>query len=394
MYIYTKADLESFSKRVNNGETTLCAKLMNDIVWNEGTFADDGKFTKKDGLTSTPEEWTPIGNSSNKYTGTFDGNGHTIKGLYINSGSGNVGLFGYVGSGGKVQNVGVIDGYIKGNYSVGGVCGENSGTIENCYNTGTVSGSGDYVGGVCGENKGTIENCYNTGYVSGKSAVGGICGCVSDSGFNVVQSYNTGTVSGYISIGGVFGKVESYNGKVTNCYNTGNISGTTAVGGVFGEDTIITVPGVISHLVVEKCYNVGKVSGSLNVGGVIGIDGSSTVWNCFYNSEACGVNEAIGNKMMYRGSVKGLTTTQMTGTTEVGRAGESMKEIIGDGSVWNVKEDDNDYAYYPHLKEFTNSEDWPPKVQLGGKVTFNANGGTGSSSTFTCLLYTSDAADD
>ena len=136
-------------------------------------------------------KWMPIGDVYNQYTGTFDGRGHTISGLYcsISSGSVNVyaGLFGYIGSGGTVKNV-KVDGTVSAckNAGVGGVSGYNRGTINNCSFSGNVNvtSNGDKyvlcaVGGVCGYNVfGTITNCCNTGNVSGDSGayVGGVCG--------------------------------------------------------------------------------------------------------------------------------------------------------------------------------------------------------------------------
>lgn len=161
------------------GGSSAHAKLMNDITINENVLDVDGDLNGT-GL----REWTPI----NNYTGTFDGGGHGISGLYINIENGisdtyvYVGLFGYIGRGGKVQDLNIKDSDITGSatvndagVSVGSVCGENHGTIENCYNTGPVSGSVTgkdaiaNVGGVCGRNSGTITNCYwlNTSCDSG-----------------------------------------------------------------------------------------------------------------------------------------------------------------------------------------------------------------------------------
>ena len=130
-----------------------------------------------------PEEmaWTPIGNYSvtkTQYTGTFDGAGHTISNLKIDSENNYQGFVGRLGSGGTIQNLTLDESCsVTGSDNVGGVCGTNSGTIESCYNTGTVNGSSDNVGGVCGQNSGTIESCYNTGTVTGSgSSVGGVCG--------------------------------------------------------------------------------------------------------------------------------------------------------------------------------------------------------------------------
>lgn len=162
------------------GGSSAHAKLMNDITINENVLDVDGDLNGT-GL----REWTPI----NNYTGTFDGGGHGISGLYINIENGisdtyvYVGLFGYIGRGGKVQDLNIKDSDITGSatvndagVSVGSVCGENHGTIENCSNSGTLTGSVTgkdaiaNVGGVCGRNNGgTITNCYwlNTSCDSG-----------------------------------------------------------------------------------------------------------------------------------------------------------------------------------------------------------------------------------
>lgn len=130
------------------GGSSAHAKLMNDITINENVLDVDGDLNGT-GL----REWTPI----NNYTGTFDGGGHSISGLYINIENGisdtyvYVGLFGYIGRGGKVQDLNIKDSDITGSatvndagVSVGSVCGENHGTITNCYwlNTSCDSGIG------------------------------------------------------------------------------------------------------------------------------------------------------------------------------------------------------------------------------------------------------------
>ena len=170
--ISSAEELRAFAEKVNGGERDASAVLTDDIDLNPGMeINDDGT------VTGNPEEWTPIGNSSQQYSGTFDGNGKTISGLYIDSSDNDQGLFGYVGSSGTVENcynTGAVNS--SGNW-VGGVVGVNSGSVTNCYNTGAVSGSDWYVGGVVGWNdRGTVTNCYNTGKVSGNSYVGGVAG--------------------------------------------------------------------------------------------------------------------------------------------------------------------------------------------------------------------------
>ena len=192
--ISTAEDLFWFAAQVNDdGKTDIDAVLTADITINENMLNEDGELN-----SGSFTQWTPIcgkeiwPNDYTKYTGTFDGGGHSISGLYYYGSGDYVGLFGFVGIGGRVQNVKVTDSYIsnsEGTDRTGGVCGHNNGTITNCCNTGAVTGS-HRVGGVCGGNGGMISNCYNAGAVTGSGTntyVGGVCG------------YN-------------------YDGRITNCY--------------------------------------------------------------------------------------------------------------------------------------------------------------------------------
>lgn len=96
LYIYTKQDLENFRDRVNSGVSFegKTVYLMNDIDLNPGkyTVANDGTVT----FDSTAEQWTPIGTESNNFDGTFDGNEHVIKGMYINASEDFIALFKYI----------------------------------------------------------------------------------------------------------------------------------------------------------------------------------------------------------------------------------------------------------------------------------------------------------
>ena len=280
------SDLYEFAIKVNEGDNTACAVLTADITL----------------LIDT--NWTPIGNDSNQYKGTFDGDGHTITGLKVDIQSDNTiyaGLFGFLGEGGTIKNVSLTDSKItcSGNrVYAGGVCGWNTGTIQNCYNTGEVSGASTStfnpvnVGGVCGFNGGTIENCYNTGDVSGTSEygfvyAGGVCG-LNDYG-TIENCYNTGDVSGtceygFVYAGGVCGCNDF--GTIQNCYNTGDVSGTgtrTDASGHAGG-----VCGCNDYGTIENCYNTGEVSGtgtstdgSGYAGGVCGWN-TGTIENCYF----------------------------------------------------------------------------------------------------------------
>ena len=293
-YISTAEQLEEFAKLVNGGKTDASAVLTDDIVLNEKIEVDEnGTVTNQEDLS----EWTPIGNKDHLYTGTFDGDGYTISGLYINdSNADDQGLFGRVGTGGTVKDLSV-SGSVKGDDYVGGVVGLNLGNVINCAFSGSVSGVGT-VGGVVGWNySGTVENCYNTGSVNGSIQAGGVVGL--NSGGTVKNCYNTGSVTSRVSlVGGVVG-VNS--GSVTNCYNTGSVtSSDSPVGGVVGWNS-----GNVTN-----CYNTGTVSSTSNtadlggVGGVVGYN-SGTVENCYNIGEVSGMY--VGGVVEYNdgGSVTG-----------------------------------------------------------------------------------------
>ena len=259
--IFTAAQLKTFRDIVNgpDGNPAAHAVLMENIDLNPNMKIDeDGKVTNGDEL----DQWTPIGSDSRPYTGTFNGDGHTISGLYIAGDDDDQGLFGYVS--GTVQNL-TVSGSVSGNDHVGGVVGDNRGSVEDCDFTGSVTGTVDYVGGVVGYNGGTVKNCYNTGNISGNTS---------------------GNTSGN-SVGGIVGQNR---GTVENCYNTGNISGDISIGfsgGVVGWNESGTV---------KNCYNTGNISGPDSgffnaVGGVVGLNSSASVANCYYQT---GKGAAVG----------------------------------------------------------------------------------------------------
>ena len=147
----------------------------------------------------------PIGDGSNRFTGTFDGKGYKITNLTINRPSIQyVSLFGYTSSGSEIKNVGLEEVSVSGEGKVGALVGVNEGTITNCYSSGSVSGTSVEVGGLVGFNEGTITNCYSSASVSGDRYVGGLVG------FNfrtITSSYSTGSVNGTRGVGGLVGKM-------------------------------------------------------------------------------------------------------------------------------------------------------------------------------------------
>ena len=267
--IHNQGQLRWFADQVNNnGRTDINARLMNDITINNKVLDDKGELISD---TSNLKSWTPIGKSGNSFKGEFDGNSHTIRGLYFNdTNKGDVGLFGFVGAGGTVKNVTLADSYVSGSWYVGGICGQNyGGTVEGCRNTGRVYGTRQFVGGVCGHNEGTLQKSCNTGIVYGYQNVGGVCGYNKGT---LQECYNTDTVEGTMCVGGVCG-LNGNGHTLEKSYNTGTVTGTENVGGVCGQNAESTL---------QECYNIGTVSGTTKVGGVCGLNYSGTVRNCYY----------------------------------------------------------------------------------------------------------------
>ncbi len=233
--ITNEEQLAYLAKLVNIGE----GETENGVAGND---FEGQTLTLSTDLNLSGHIWAPIGlsyedNSGTVYhdfKGTFDGGGHKITGLYVYApDKNNQGLFGIVGSGGTVKNLGV-DGNVTGGGSVGGVVGQISGTVNNCNFSGTVTAESD-VGGVVGYSpSGKVINCYNTGTVTGKDNVGGLVG----NGGNIVNSYNTGAVSASAEnadAGGVLGYVIG-SFVPNNCYNTGKVTGANA-GGILGNSS-------------------------------------------------------------------------------------------------------------------------------------------------------------
>ena len=286
------------------------AKLVNE----EGKT--DINITLDTDLTLTGE-WTPIGTESQPYTGTFNGKDKTITGLTVNQeGTNYVGLIGYLGSGGKVQNV-VLEGVqiTSDNSSgyAGGVAGDSWGTIENCSVSGSVSGT-TFVGGVVGSQwGGSITGCNSSATVKGVIFAGGIAG-ETNSGASLTGCYATGdvTVENDGTNNSHAGGVVGYNGggTLTACYATGNVIGTGTgtdpiyVGGVTGSNDLGTL---------TACYHAAEtVSGPTGTtGGVAGRNfkdsmiGGGIISACYWGDN--GQTQGIGEDQVGTGGTTMVT---------------------------------------------------------------------------------------
>ena len=248
--------------------------------------------------------WLPIGVGDNSFSATFEGNDHTIANLFIDYGkraASNIpipfvaGLFGV--SEGDIHRIGLVNVDASGDDDVGGLVGENRGSISSSYATGSVSGD-DAVGGLVGENYGDISSSYATGSVSGDERVGGLVGW-NDVG-SISSSYATGSVSGNDFVGGLVG----YNteGNITDSYATGSVSGDELVGGLVG-------------------YNDGDITGNYPTDNVLGDgDGVGNITGSYATGSVSG-NSQVGGLVGYniRGNITGnYATGNMSGDVDVG----------------------------------------------------------------------------
>jgi len=276
-YIDTAGDLKLLQEIINNDTSpakyntpAVYYVMTADIILNDLSLSN----VWSDGL-SPKNKWIPIGTGAgspaNTFAANFDGDHFAVKGIYVNKTTDYTGLFGRIT--GKIQNLGVEQSYFKGDQGVGGIAGSlSSGSITNCYNTGTVTGSSNNVGGISGAvgSGGNITKCHNTGMVTSSGHGGGITGLVS-SDSNVTDCYNTGTVTGTY-VGGIAGTLITYSSSgVTNCYNTGTITGYN-VGGIVAS---------ISSGSLKNCYNAGAVTGTSSFGYTGGIVGDGYAVNCY-----------------------------------------------------------------------------------------------------------------
>jgi len=239
----------------------------------------------------------PIGEYTNQFTGTLDGDGHVVSGLHIDRPTEqNIGLFRYIGEGARIENLGLESVSIVGKHGVGGFSPLNQGTIEHSYVTGTVSGE-ENVGGLTSTLfNGNITNSYVTATVTGTEYVGGLVGQISQG--TITESYTTGTVTGTDRfVGGLAGV--NMNGVINQSYATGAVSGANRVGGLIGFNS-----GMVS-----ESFAVGSVSASDGAsGGLVGWGSASSDQErpTFWDTETTGQPDSTGSE--------GRSTAEMTGS--------------------------------------------------------------------------------
>ena len=353
-------------------------KLINDIEFTEADFSEDGDFYNY-GVC-----WKPIGDSTNKFTGKFDGGNFEIRNLQIHKkNSDYVGLFGYIYNGG-VSNLHLVNVDIEGKNYVGSLCGYlhsasikdssnvKAAYIKSCYASGNVLSYGTYSGGLCG---------YMDGIEYYEGAPGGSTYRYADA--SIKNSINESNVTGGEYSGGIVGYASSEGCEISSCINNGEITAITAAGGILGYSSgrkgsswsqsglsgSVTMRYYFEYAILKNCINKGNI-GASKCGGIIGdayytTYGTSGTSNGAINSYSIGelTGDTVGGIIpcKFTGEIKDsfyLDTSANTYATSYGTSvSASDLKIIDTFTAWDFDSTwtmagDNNYKY-PELQCFT-----------------------------------------
>ena len=386
--ISTAAELAWFRDQVNSGNNTISATLAEDIDLAEFCHAKDGtKYTEE-------VSWTPIGNSDNKYQGTFDGNGKTIRNLYINATSDHAGFFGNADAG-SLKNItfdnarvnsivpyndtGILAGF------AGSCMIENIKTLANC----SVDGTGT-VGGIAGYAMGNISNCENHAAVKGTDCVGGVVAAYGDSGKSITSCANYGEVTntGVGNAGGMAGFFIS--GTIQNCANYGDVTGTYYVGNLIGEGYICNLNNVLGtgNVTATSADRAGLLVGEIS-------DASSTASGILaYNSSA----KLTINKIEQTGNaVKAIGKSSLTyldGKNEADVIKAFTPEQLNSGEVaylLNGSKSEGELVWYQQLL-CADADAYPVLVAAEGNTVYKGTFRYCDNTTFSYNNTTSEDA--
>jgi parallel beta-helix repeat protein len=221
------------------------------------------------------------------FTGLFDGHGRRISHLTVKGGE-SLGLFGRLGSGARVKNLGIVDV--------------------------NVIGSGDEVGALAGYSEGNVANCYSTGVVKGRYNVGGLVG-YGEYGA-VTQSHSAAAVNGRENVGGLLGCVRQ-RAVVADCHSAGGAAGTDVVGGLVG----------LNEGAVTRCHSTGAVRATgKSIGGLVGGGGGAAI-QCFWDTQTSGQAVSSGGTGRTTAQMQTAQTFLQAGWDFVGESANGTEDI-------------------------------------------------------------------
>ena len=368
----TAEHLAWFRDFVNEGNMEACAKIADDVKEIDMSTVCHKADTEKQ---VTELSWIPIGTSyTNRYQGTFDGNGKTISNLYIiNAASEHLGFFGYAEKG-SIKNITFDNAKVKSTVDLctGILAGfeelciiENIKTLANC----SVEGK-DHVGGIAGRASGDIGNCENHAMVNGANFVGGIVGDYRESGKSIISCANYGVLTGTEnSVGGIAGHFGS--GTIQNCANYGDITGADIVGNLIGDGYICNLNNVLGtgNVTATSADRAGLLVGRIK-------DSSSTASGILaYNSSS----KLTINKIEQTGNaVKAIGKGSLTypdGKNEADVVKAFTPEQLNSGEVaylLNGSKSEGELVWYQKLLG-TDADAYPVLVAAEGNTVYHGS---------------------
>ena len=368
----TAEHLAWFRDFVNEGNMEACAKIADDVKEIDMSTVCHKADAEKQVVELS---WTPIGNfASNKYQGTFDGNGKTISNLYIiNAASEHLGFFGYAEKG-SIKNITFDNAKVKstGDHCTGILVGfeklciiENIKTLANC----SVEGK-EQVGGIAGMASGDIGNCENHAKVNGANVVGGIVGNYWQSVKSIISCANYGVVTGTgKEVGGIAGYFDS--GTIQNCANYGDVTGTNYVGNLIGNGYICNLNNVLGtgNVTATSADRAGLLVGNID-------NSSSTASGILaYNSSS----KLTINKIEQTGNaVKAIGKGSLTypdGKNEAAMIKAFTAEHLKSGEVaylLNGSKSEGELVWYQKLLG-TDADAYPVLVAAEGNTVYHGS---------------------
>jgi len=361
--------------------------LGNDITINDGTVSK----WKEDSFKKL-RKWTPIGTIEYPFTGIFDGDGHTISGIYVDSSDDGVGLFGYTAKGSVIKNLRLEESYISSTaIRVGSIVGSCGGDIQNVSSSAEIVGNASYVGGIAGVISSTndvmIQNCSYEGQMNVKDCAGGLVGVIQKGNVTIESSYFDGKLNVEGSyVGGIIGSIDIANTtNIKKCYASGTVSSTNGynIGGILGciygaakvnmENCLNkasvssgkdTVGGLVARtcdyatiqLDMKYCLNMGQIKGANNVGSLIGWkqNAGSTITNtAVYATKTSDATSGTDNIAV--GSDAALAYAKMVEIEDITVSDSvtsadikvTLNELFGADTIWTIK---NVVGSTPELK--------------------------------------------
>jgi len=302
-------ELYWFANYVNGGNSSANAILMADITVNTNVLKADGTLNG-----TGHREWPMIGTDG--YSGTFDGNGKTVSGLYVpavnNDDTNKSGMFYSILASGEVRNLTVAGSYISGHAGCGGIAYKNNGTIRECINHSSISSKIAFAAGITAINNGTITGCENHGTISAPSANSGSVGGIVHTNNRVVDScFNYGKVkAGQTTAGGIANK-NATGGQILNCGNLADNRDEFLVGAMIAAGGIVHTNE--SGATIANCFNNAYISAEASAGEIAAIN-AGTVTNCYYLSDSA--SDSLGKTAAQFAS--GEVTYLLNGSTSEG----------------------------------------------------------------------------